>query len=345
MRPRDHGEATKAVFNLTAVAAAVTGVSAVWAPETAHSSPLAVVGMLAVLALVVLASWLLRRAHGGNDVCWALFPLFTVVLVVALDLLTRDASITAQIFLFFPALYGASQLRRPGAIIVTAATVLADAAVVFSLLTPQLAFVNVIYMSAALVTSAMLLIKAGERNDALVAKLQRQAAVDPLTGLVTRRVLDSAARTALSGAASEQGTVLILLDVDRFKSVNDEYGHPAGDDVLVQLATIITKRCRPSDVVSRLGGDELALLLSGTPPHVGYERALELRADVAEHVFRLAEGQELRLSVSVGIAHAPTHALDLRALYSAADTALYDAKRGGRNRVAIMKEDAKLIAH
>ena len=70
----------------------------------------------------------------------------------------------------------------------------------------------------------------------LVTLLERQAAIDPLTGLVTRRVLDDAASAALSGAASGDGTALILIDVDNFKAINDTYGHPGGDEVLVQLA-------------------------------------------------------------------------------------------------------------
>ena len=82
----------------------------------------------------------------------------------------------------------------------------------------------------------MLLIRSGEQQDELVARLERLAAVDTLTGLATRRVLDEAAKTAMSSADSHEGTSLILLDVDEFKSINDRYGHPGGDEVLVQLA-------------------------------------------------------------------------------------------------------------
>ena len=109
----------------------------------------------------------------------------------------------------------------------------------------------------------VLLVVSGERQDTLIEQLKRQAAIDSLTGLVTRRVLDNAAASALSGGASELGTGLILLDIDKFKHINDEYGHPIGDEVLVQLAELLMIGVRPSDTVSRMGGDEIAILLAG----------------------------------------------------------------------------------
>jgi len=82
--------------------------------------------------------------------------------------------------------------------------------------------------------------------------LERQAAVDSLTGLVTRRVLDDALASALSASASDRGTALVLVDVDRFESINDGHGHPVGDDALVHLARVLTGTVRAGDaVVSR----------------------------------------------------------------------------------------------
>ena len=141
------------------------------------------------------------------------------------------------------------------------------------------AWTDAVYVSAALLTTVGLLDRRRRSPGRLVAQLQRQAAIDPLTGLATRRVLDHAAQSALSGAASGEGTALILIDVDDFKSVNDRYGHPAGDEVLIQLAELLIDGCRDDDIVSRMGGDEIALLLPGCsaetpwsarrPDHVG----------------------------------------------------------------------------
>ena len=181
----------------------------------------------------------------------------------------------------------------------------------------------------------MLLIRSGERQDELVTRLERLAAVDALTGLSTRRVLDEAARSAISGAVSHEGTSLILLDVDEFKSVNDRYGHPGGDEVLVQLAEYLVRSARRDDVVSRLGGDEMAVLLPGCSVASLQRRAEQIVADVATHPFVLHSGEQIRISVSVGLANVPADAVDLQGLYVRADRALYEAKRSGRNRVGI----------
>ena len=165
----------------------------------------------------------------------------------------------------------------------------------------------------------------------------------PLTGLATRRVLDAAAQSALAGAVSVQGTSLIVLDVDQFKSINDRHGHPAGDEVLVLLAELLVRSSRRDDVVSRLGGDEMALLLPGCSVAALRRRAEQIVWDVQASSFVLSDGQELSVSVSVGLAHVPTDAVDLRSLYVKADQILYEAKRSGRNRVGIVADDSAVL--
>jgi diguanylate cyclase (GGDEF)-like protein len=268
-------------------------------------------------------------------VAWALGPLLTVVAIVELDYLTLDASVAAQIFLFFPTLYGASQLPRAGALVMTGASVLAEVVVAVTVLPLRECVIDIGYVSAALVTTAVILIRSEERQAELITKLQRLAAIDPLTGLATRRVLDEAAQTALSGAASLEGTSLIVLDIDDFKSINDRYGHPGGDEVLVQLADLLVASARRDDVVSRLGGDEMALLLPGCSLSTLRRRAEQIVWDVRAQTFVLHGGQEVTVSVSVGLAHVPTDALDLQSLYVKADHALYEAKRSGRDRVGM----------
>jgi len=194
--------------------------------------------------------------------------------------------------------------------------------------------VSVGYVGAVMVTTAGLLVLAGERQELLVDKLRQAAAVDSLTGLVTRRVLDQAAQSALSGAAHQEGTALMLIDIDNFKQINDRFGHPGGDEVLVQLSQLITKASRHTDVISRLGGDEIALLLVGCKAHAVSERADALLARVRAYNFRIDDSHSTHLTVSVGLAHAPSQADDYRGLYLAADQALYRAKRLGRDQAA-----------
>ena len=333
LQPRDHRAAARSVFALCVVAALVTVVFTPFASGNSGTSPLeAVLAMFSAGAIAAL-SWLARYVGPTHTVAWAIAPLAAVGAIAAIDFLTSDVSVSAQVFFFFPTLYGTSQLRPPGAVLTTAASVIGEITVVASMAPTREAITDIGYVGTALVTTAALLIRFGQRQELLIAKLKRQAAIDPLTGLVTRRVLDEAAQSAVTGAASRQGTSLLLLDVDNFKQINDRYGHPAGDDVLVQLADLLVRSSRPDDVVSRLGGDEVALLLPGCAIGALLDRAEQLVWDVRAHQFTVNDTDPITISISVGLAHATTHAEDLRTLYAAADAALYEAKRAGRNRV------------
>jgi diguanylate cyclase (GGDEF)-like protein len=334
MQPRDHASAARTVSVLSAVAVAVTVVFAPIAPATGSLSPRSIALASGIMVLVGVLAWTARFFDEASRLAWALCPLLAVAAIVLVDLLTLDASVSAQIFLLFPTLYGASALRRSGAVVMTSACLVGEVVVVASHLPIREALTDIGYVAAVLVTVTVLLVRAGERQAELVARLEQQAALDPLTGLVTRRVLDEAAATALTGAGSDAGTSLILLDIDNFKTVNDRYGHPGGDQALVQMAELLGKRTRPGDVVCRMGGDEMALLLPGCSQETALRRAESIIEDVRCHRFVLDDGMPVQLSVSVGLAQAPTHALDLRTLYATADAALYQAKRTGRDRVA-----------
>ena len=336
MQPRSRPAAVKTIATLGAAAALVTLVFLPTQPGERDMTLGEAAVVIGAAALVVAACWMTRSHRIAGLVAWALGPVLAVVAIVTMDLLTADATVAAQIFFFFPTLYGASQLPRAGAIVMTAASVVGEIVVAVSLLPLREAIVDIGYVSAALVTTAMLLIRSGERQAELVNELEQLAAIDPLTGLATRRVLDEAAQSAISGSASVEGTSLILIDVDDFKSINDSYGHPAGDEILVQLASVLVRSARHDDVVCRIGGDEMALLLPGCSAPSLQRRAEQIVHDVRARPFALPDGEQVTVSVSVGLAHAPTDAVDLRSLYVAADRTLYEAKRSGRNRVGIV---------
>lgn len=333
MQPRDPRQAARSLSVLAGVAAAVTIAAAPLQYDEEATGSLGLAAAGGLILAVVLLSVAARRFGAEHRVAWAVGPLLGVAAITSIDLLTHDASVSAQIFFLFPALFGASQLRPAGAAVMTAASVAGELVVVGVLLPLDRALVDAGYVTAALVTTSVLLTATSERNARLVAKLEEMAAIDPLTGLATRRVPEQAAGAALRGASSECGTALLLLDVDHFKQINDRLGHPAGDSVLVQLAELLMANSRQADVVCRLGGDEIAVLLTAASHEAALARGQQILDAVHEHTFRDADGSPLPVSISMGCAHLPTHATDLRTLYSAADAALYEAKQAGRGRM------------
>jgi diguanylate cyclase (GGDEF)-like protein len=124
-----------------------------------------------------------------------------------------------------------------------------------------------------------------------------------------------------------------LFDLDGFKAVNDTWGHPAGDRLLAMAAERARRSLRASDTLGRLGGDEFLALLPRTGVEGAIDAAEKLRAAIAAPY--LIDAGEARVGVSIGIAVSDAHGVDPEALQKAADTALYDAKREGKNRACV----------
>jgi diguanylate cyclase (GGDEF)-like protein len=290
-------------------------------------------GVLVVLAGVyrVTDPELIDRRGG-----YLLVALIGVLLCCGMNWLTHDPSAGAQAFLAFPVLWAGVNLRRSAVALVTLGAITGDAVVLFHLEAIGNAVSDLSFFGAVLTVMAVMLVRSGETQDRLVALLQSQATVDSLTGLVNRRVLDEALSTALTSRPTPRGTALVLVDVDSFKSINDQYGHPVGDDALAHIAGVMRAVVRAGDaVLSRMGGDELAVLLPDCPPDVAVRRAHEVLDAVRSTPLALPDGSLLAISVSLGVAHAPSHARGLEELYAAADAALYAAKRAGRGRVEV----------
>ncbi|WP_232797045.1 GGDEF domain-containing protein [Blastococcus atacamensis] len=155
-----------------------------------------------------------------------------------------------------------------------------------------------------------------------------------MTGPTPSGVLDQALTSALARTGPQEGAALLLMDVDEVKFINDVHGHLAGDDALVHLPWIVRLQMRSTDaVVSRMGGDEVAILLRSCSREAAVRRAGQVLDAVRGEPLVLPDGTLYGLSISVGVAHADSRTADLRSLYAAADEALYAAKRGGRGRV------------
>jgi diguanylate cyclase (GGDEF)-like protein len=132
-------------------------------------------------------------------------------------------------------------------------------------------------------------------------------------------------------AAEAQALALVIVDIDRFKRVNDSYGHLAGDEVIKSIGETMASELGEFGLVARVGGEEFALLSSNAPPDLVEARLLRLRDRVAATPI-LALGQAVRVTISAGVAKLPGGE-NFNQLYSAADRALYAAKAAGRNRV------------
>ncbi|HEX8337318.1 MAG TPA: GGDEF domain-containing protein, partial [Pyrinomonadaceae bacterium] len=152
---------------------------------------------------------------------------------------------------------------------------------------------------------------------------------DPLTDLPNRRALLARIDELLTGSGEPLGA-LLLIDIDNFKGVNDTYGHDAGDEALRRVANVIQSGTRGIDTGARIGGDEFAVILPETDLARGVEVAERLRSAIAALDF----GPAGRLTASLGVAEFPACARANGELRAAADAALYEAKRGGRDRAA-----------
>ncbi|HSC93892.1 MAG TPA: sensor domain-containing diguanylate cyclase [Burkholderiales bacterium] len=165
--------------------------------------------------------------------------------------------------------------------------------------------------------------------------LRQQSLRDPLTGLYNRRFLEEyLVHERVRATRKNRPLSVIMLDIDHFKRVNDTFGHDAGDAVLRRMGLVLQGHVRGSDIACRIGGEEFALLLPEASLVIAYQRA-ERILDTVRHMQIKHRGQTLgAITVSLGVAAFPKHGDTPEALIRAADQALYQAKQGGRNKLA-----------
>jgi diguanylate cyclase (GGDEF)-like protein len=172
-------------------------------------------------------------------------------------------------------------------------------------------------------------------NSRLFDRVRSLSIRDGVTGLFNHRHLMELVQLEFERVGRYQDRFsLLMIDIDHFKRVNDEHGHPAGDAVLRELGAVLKDCLRTVDVVARYGGEEFVVIL----PHTNHEEAVQtaerVRARVGSHVFK-TQGKELQITVSVGVASCPGAGADTaEAVIREADKALYRAKNAGRDRTA-----------
>ena len=183
-----------------------------------------------------------------------------------------------------------------------------------------------------------------------VLELHAQATTDPLTHLSNRRQLGELLprelmRARRRGEAVPNGKVAVLMiDLDHFKKVNDTFGHQAGDVVLSEIGRFLRAGIRGSDIACRYGGEEIALILTDTALEPAVQRAEGIRKKIGALTFS-HDGRSMGpVTASIGVAIFPDHADDTESLLRVADEALYKAKQGGRDRVAVGERSASASA-
>ncbi|MEW4431561.1 diguanylate cyclase [Paenibacillus illinoisensis] len=184
------------------------------------------------------------------------------------------------------------------------------------------------------------------KSNEMLFLLERRASTDHLTNLSNRRQFEKSLELQLERAReNRQKLSLLVIDIDRFKKVNDTYGHSAGDAVLKQLGKLLIEHSRSADMVSRNGGEEFAILLLDCGNHQALAIAESIRQSVEKYLFALPDGTTIRLTISIGVAVFPDHCdeQDDADFFEQADRALYEAKNTGRNRVCAIPKRSKVL--
>ncbi|OWA35934.1 hypothetical protein B9G55_08625 [Saccharibacillus sp. O16] len=178
-----------------------------------------------------------------------------------------------------------------------------------------------------------------EQNEVLETQqkvLIRHATIDGLTGLINRRHFLEKVGQRLD----EPGITLLLMDIDDFKRVNDTYGHAGGDVILEGFATVLRENTREQALVGRFGGEEFAVFVTGVTELEVRQSAERLRAAIEASAFDLPDTRSISVTASIGIAYAEYASRTFEELYQQADSALYESKRNGKNRVTLFGDSS-----
>lgn len=295
---------------------------------------IAIIDALAVIGFAAIAwSVYVKRAVRVASVCMALVAISAAVASVT----TKGGE---QVVWMYPALVALFYLMRPRE--AAAASLIAIVIVLPVVFEGRSAGQAAVYLASFLVTICLSVAFAALATEQR-RELESASLLDPLTGAGNRRALDDTLDRA-TRAADRDGEpfVLIMLDIDHFKSVNDAHGHAVGDQVLCRVAEAIAAIIRPADSSFRAGGEEFVVIAAETPLEQAQRLAERLRIAISELRFSPAgPAAPVQVTASLGLAeHLEGESRD--SLYRRADDALYEAKRSGRNRLHLSERTISL---
>jgi diguanylate cyclase (GGDEF)-like protein len=298
-------------------------------------------GVSVVPGLVALAIVPALAAVGPRLPRWALAPLGPIgVGLIASALATVPAAGDGAVLYVWPVLWTVFFFGLPGAISIVACVGVAHGLVLLSLPPPSGYIDRWVDVTISISVVAAVVLMLTRRNDELLGRLADEARTDKLTGLLNRRGFEERASVELAHARRAGHAIAVVsFDIDYFKRVNDEWGHEIGDRVLARLGALLAAQSRDIDVAARLGGEEFVVLLPGAGDLEAERFAERVRAALAAD----EPGGLPAVRVSAGIlsAVAPER---LDTIVQGADSALYRAKRAGRDRVVIQGRSDQALA-
>ncbi|SPF31933.1 Diguanylate cyclase (GGDEF) domain-containing protein [Candidatus Desulfosporosinus infrequens] len=168
-------------------------------------------------------------------------------------------------------------------------------------------------------------------------KYQQDSTKDHRTGLNNVRQFDKEFNRIVNGLTDKSIITMLFIDIDHFKKVNDVHGHRNGDQVLEDLGKILLNTTNSNDIVSRNGGEEFSVIMTDCPRDKVLGVAERIRREVQDHKFLLLNAQSINITISIGVAIYPFSVNNIQEIVEKADSALYEAKRTGRNKVVVCK--------
>jgi diguanylate cyclase (GGDEF)-like protein len=329
--PRDRVSAGRAMGLFLTAGGLFSLVVGLSVPGFAGHGAVLAVSLAVALAVLAAGIWCVRTPARVPVWVIAATPVVVCLVLGTLNLITHDSSTGSQLFFLWAVVFAASFLDLRLNILVLSTVVVAETTVMGVLETPSDAVVDAGSLALAFTLAALAILAQRRRVDDLVRALESQAREDPVTALPNRRAFDEQLERALASARRGPSPLsLLVLDVDRFKDVNDLHGHPAGDAALRSVAESLRAATRDADAIARLGGDEFAVLMADCDAADALHVARAVRSEVSLRTTATGEP----MTVSVGVATTRDGRSTSAALLAASDAALYDAKLDGGDRVA-----------
>jgi len=300
-------------------------------------------GAEALVALLLVGA----GASGRRPGRW--FPVLTIITAIAAVTAgvylngerVGGPTVLNEFFFVWPAVYGSYFYSKQTTVLIVLGIALAYIAVSINIgVSGDTLMVRTLMMMSVVAGSAGFVHILRLQVDSLVLRADRLARTDSLTSLLNRRGFDERMELEMARSARQQRPLTVMLgDIDRFKRINDRFGHATGDEILAQIGAVLGTSTRPEDAAARLGGEEFAFLFPDSDPEKARLAAARLRRDISR--IQAPDGRTITLSFGIATSQGSPGRTSAE-LLAAADAALYEAKERGRDRTVVAATPSSL---